>query len=527
MRRSAWFVLLGAVAIAGSVGCGGDDDDIVIDAAFGDGGVGDGSVGSDSGSDGGAPACGTTGRVGGLCRAGACMEGLDCVMEFRDRSGAQLSSATFSIPQADPEDATNETFAERATAVPADYIPLTFATGSLCTEQCDLSAATDSCGSCARCNEGIGYNPLAAIGVGLGSFFETLQFGDATGLCRGTCTFDPETNGGCPAGYTCDAFTNLCLEACRNDAQCNGTIVIAESGNIATWIVPDGGQTCNATTGRCEWTNAATETVGTTCDSTSDCTADIGVCLSGGTCAETQCNTEGAGTDPETFACDNGRGICIGTPDSNNGAICIQGCTTSDQCNPGSACIPLGETRGDFSGYCLGICDPNSTGASDPAIVCGNDEQCDLPAATAEEPDPTGRCRATCDPAAAETGCEAGEFCEAVAGTTPAYGFCRALDSFCFANSRTGDTGADQCYEGQVCTGLLVQTDAGRCIDACTTGSCTTAGEVCVEDDTNPLDGLCAVACTMLNQATTCGADRVCRVATGATDGFCVRRPPA
>src|SRR5690606_22138045 len=160
----------------------------------------------------------------------------------------------------------------------------------------------DMCGSCGRCSAQMGND---AIGLPVTIFIDAASqaYGDDTGLCRSICDFEIDGRGGCPEGYTCDAFTNIRLESRRNDAPCNATLVITEDGEYATWIVPDGGRTCNTTTGRCDWTQSETSTVGNECNGQADCTEDVGVCLRGGTCAETQCN-RATDTDETTFVCD-------------------------------------------------------------------------------------------------------------------------------------------------------------------------------------------------------------------------------
>lgn len=527
MRRSAWFVILGAAVMVGAVGCG-DDDGTVIDfdgGPGGDSGPGDGGMVPPDAPDGGPVVCGSIGRVGGACRVGACLDSLTCLEEIRI-SGAQLTARNaFEIGQAEPEDPTAEnpeTFVAVETPDPADDIPVTFANGSLCTEQCDSAADTDMCGSCARCSTQLGND---VIGVPVFAFFPAADraYGTDTGICRSICEFDVDGRGGCPDGYTCDAFTNLCLESCRNDAQCNGTLVITEEGEYGTWIVPDGGRTCNATTGRCDWTQAETETVGVACDRPTDCAEDVGVCLRGGTCAETQCFTA-SDTDATTGICDGGTGVCLPAGGAD-GSVCVQGCASSDDCNPGNACNPLigadgPITVGTFTGYCIGFCDTvdSSTATfTDRLANCGTHdgvvEQCDMPEATADDMDPDGTCRPTCDPDGTPTGCEADELCEAVTGTD--YGFCRLLNSFCFEQ---GD-----CFGGQVCDNPTGVSTFGRCVDPCDPAAdpadCT-APDVCVASGT--LTGLCATPCTAATSTTACGTGRICQVPAGMTDGFCV-----
>lgn len=541
MTRSAWYMTAMAAAIAG-LGCACGPDPVPgCDPArmicVTDGGMGDAEVG-DSGPPPDAPdggmvsrACGTPGRTGGVCRAMACLDGLECFAEFTAGGAPEGATVrnTFGIGQAESADPENETFNAVTPPVPADDVPLTFATNSLCSEQCDTTAETDTCAECASCSGSIGNDVL---GIGPWVFIQTADraFGIDTGLCRGNCTFDPEGRGmGCPEGYTCDAFTNVCLEACQTDANCNAALVITEDGEYGSWIVPDGGRTCNMTTGRCDWAGPTPEAqVGDVCERPTDCGTDVGVCLRG-TCGETQCNNPALAPDTMSdFTCDGGRGICLGTG-GNNGAVCIEGCNTAMDCNPGNACIPITMAAGPFTGYCFAICDTVDsaalTGEADLLFGCRTEEQCDMPdpdtddgdPTTVEDFDPDGVCRPTCDPAMADS-CEAGQLCEVVEGSTPAYGFCRTLGDFCFP------AGTESCFGGQVCDNILGASTFGRCVDPCTdTATDCTAPATCV-DATGPEDlrGLCAEPCT---SPTTCGTGRTCRIPAGTTAGFCVEMP--
>lgn len=541
MTKSAWYVTFLAVAV--TAGCTGCEDEppgcvgICLDAAGEDGGMPPGDAGSDADREEIPTGCGVAGRMGGLCRRSACLDGLTCITEFMSGTAQLNIRNTFAINQATPEDpADPTTFVTVTTPVPADDIPITYANGSLCTRQCDTGAATDSCGTCAKCSGQIGGDIL---GIGPFVFIDPAMrtYGTNTGICRPHCTFDPEGRGmGCPEGYTCDGFTNLCLEACRNDAQCNGTLVITEDGEYGTWVVPDGGRTCNMTTGRCDWTGPTPEArVGDVCEGPTDCGTDLGFCLRGGTCAEVQCNRMDLAPDTTMDGvCDGGNGICLGTG-GNMGALCIDGCNTADDCNPGNACIPLldasgaPQTIGSFSGYCLGICDTvdsgTLTGEPDTLFGCRADEQCDMPdpdvddgdPATEEDYDPDGTCRASCNPAATPSDCEADEICEAVSGTT--YGFCRTLSTFCF------QPGAEDCYDGQICNNVVGASTFGRCVAPCATAAdCTVGTATTCVDDTGPEDlrGLCVETCT---SPTTCGAGRTCRIPAGMTMGYCVEMP--
>lgn len=519
MRKSAWYMtFLSAAALAATVGCG-DSGVEPCDPASGlicppeDGGVTDADVPTDTGSmadrpDTGTSTCGDVGRTGGLCRMGSCFMGLTCFEEFTDM-GAQLTyRAAFNIDQAVEDPANPGTFLPVETPVPANDVPLTFTSDTLCSEPCNTSLppASDTCGACASCSDQVGND----LGFGVLPFLQDAQrlFGTDTGLCRPHCVFDAEGRGrGCPAGYSCDPFSNLCFEACVTDANCQSAIIITEEGELGTVQFPDSGRTCNMTTGRCDWTGDETAQVGDACESATDCLSDIGICLNGGTCGETQCAT--ASDTMSDFSCDGGRGICLGT--TGNGSVCVEGCNTAADCNPGNACQALGGTQmpGGFSGYCLPGC--NATTA------CRAEERCDIP-----EGETAGSCEAPCDPAATVSECETNEVCEAVAGSTPAYGFCRPVDGICFDSTA--------CFNGQICNNETGASSYGRCVDPCTADTDCTVGDAttCVTDTANPLAGLCVETCTAAADCNPAGVTtRTCRVPVGSTDGYCVEAPAA
>ncbi len=443
--------------------------------------------------------CGDNGQVGGHCRApdNACTAGYPCQDEIVPGESVR---SIFGIEQGEPDPANPGYFREVTTPNPANDIPLAIATGGLCTAQCDgrigpptMAGAPDlDCTDCSSCSATIGQLGL----FGTTSIFGTMgMYGDNTGMCRADCIFNPATNGGCPSGYTCSAGENVCIEACSTDAECQFDLELTRQGLAVTTLDPANG-TCNATTGRCDWTPTGEPHVGDVCESSRDCAADVGLCLRGGTCAELQCNVMGSDTEAGTFNCDleggTRNGICLGFG-GNNGAICIQGCNAAADCNPGNTCIPLGTTAGRFMGYCLGICDielndPDGSGPlttdDDEIFLCQAAERCDVAPSTPEEPDPSGTCRATCTD---DGDCDAGldERCEMVEGTTPAYGFCRVPDQVC-----SPDGGDSDCYFDQVCDLLGVEGRLGLCVDACADDGDCDAGDECQVDR-----GVCRTPC--------------------------------
>lgn len=478
--------------------------------------------------------CGSIGIIGGHCRTGGTCNASTCQNELLVMGAPITLRNGFGIGQGmGPADA-NGFYTEIADAasVPADDVPAPIATGSLCTQRCDVSAEEDPCGLCSTCDQSIGTTGLLAT-----YFLEAdPPFGDNTGWCRADCTFDPATAGAtCPTAtgsmmdaHTCAPGSNTCVEGCINDNECRFELVETREGTFVSTIDRSAGApTCSPVTHRCEWTHASTESVGDTCERNSDCTEDVGLCLRGGTCGEYQC-----ATDPTTVAdpdgggvCDNGAGICIGNG-GNAGSICIQGCVTTADCNPLSVCIPLEGVPGDgligtYSGYCLGICDTRLddadgtgplTATDDRIFMCRSGEQCDYPDQTADDLDPTGSCRIPCTTTADCTGDE-GNFCEIVPGSgSPGYGFCRWTDQVCNYLDLS-----DDCFNGQVCDLLALPENIGLCVDACTdaTGSnpCPTAGDVCVPGTAAAPRNVCRTPCTAGGPA--CGTGETCLM------GFC------
>jgi hypothetical protein len=441
--------------------------------------------------------CGENGQVGGHCRApdNACTAGYPCQDELMP--GVLTVRTTFGIEQGEP-DGTTGYFREVATPNPANDIPINIATGGFCTAECDgrvgpptMSGAPDlDCSACSSCSATIGVLGLFGTTSILG---DDGTFGENVGWCRADCVFDPATNGGCPTGFTCNAGENLCVEACTTDSQCQYSLELTRVGLAVTTLDPAQG-TCNTTTGRCDWAPAAEAHVGDACEGSSECTEDVGLCLRGGTCAELQCNRATDTAMDGSFGCDlegsTRNGICLGYG-GNNGAICIQGCNSAADCNPGNACLPLGAAAGAFTGYCLGICDielndPDGSGpltmADDELWPCQATERCDVAEDTLAEPDPQGTCRAFCTD---DTMCDDGleERCDIASGAT--YGFCRVPDQVC-----SFDGGDADCSFGQRCDLVEFEGNLGLCVDACADDTDCDAGEECQVDR-----GVCRTPC--------------------------------
>jgi len=451
--------------------------------------------------------CGDNGQVGGHCRApdNACTAGYPCQDELVGMTGMLTVRTTFNIEQGEPDPTNPGYFREVATPVPANDIPINIATGGFCTAVCDglvnpptmMGAPDLDCTDCSSCSATVGVLGLFGTTSILGA---ASMFGANSGWCRADCVFDPATNGGCPTGYTCSAGENVCIEACTSNTQCQYNLELSRVGLAVTTIDP-ARATCNTTTGRCDWTSAVEGHVGDMCDAASDCTEDVGICLRGGTCGELQCN-RATDTEMGTFGCDlegtTRNGICLGFG-GNNGAICIQGCNSASDCNPGNACLPLGMAAGPYTGYCLGLCDielndPDGAGgpmtmADDEIWNCQATERCDVAPSSLEEPDPDGTCRSFCMD---DTMCDAtlAERCEMVDGAT--YGFCRVPDQICSVARADAD-----CNFDQVCDLVAFDGNLGLCVNACTDNTDCDAGDEC-----QVARGVCRTPCDSGNPCT-------------------------
>jgi len=527
--HSSYLGLLGALLL---VGCPTNPIDIImLDVPAGDAGPGDGGRADTGPRDGGpdapgGPACGTAGRIGGPCRTpgNTCETGSMCQGELSSMGMPFTVRSGFGIEQGEADPSNPGYFREVTTPDPADDVPLVAAEGGFCTRLCDATLALEpgpdgmfgtiddvdmDCSSCSTCSTSIGTIGLLATYILYPEEMRT--FGNDTGWCRADCEFNPETNGGCPDGYTCSASGNVCVEACQSDTECQFSFENQRNGTVVTVLDPSRG-TCNATTGRCEWTPTGTPHVGDACESSSDCAADVGVCINGGTCATYTCPDAEPGP---SFNCDlDGgvrNGICLGNGE-NFGSICIAGCNTSDDCNPGNACLPLGMTAGRFTGYCLGICDvvasdPDGAGpltaADDEIWNCRTDERCDMNPVTSDDADPNGTCRPTCT---VDGDCDAtlGERCE-LQPAPATFGFCRVPDQVCSPDALDAD-----CFLDQVCDLLAFEGNLGLCTDGCTTDGDCAMGDVC-----DTARGVCRTPCTGTGAGVCTAPAEVCQA------GYC------
>ncbi len=405
----------------------------------------------------------STGRAGGTCRSGTtCGPGLTCAPELSmGMTGAFTLANIFEIPSAvtDPESPDGFTVMDGLPSVPIRFGP-----GGQCTQGCNPSAMTDSCPACSTCETALGgSSAFGAVGISVRTFDVSeppLTDDTNTGICRADCTFDAATNGGCQTGYTCDPTSNVCIEACTADSQCNLNWGVTRVEGLVA--VVEGSATCNTSTGRCEWTPPAGATFGSECDADADCGADVGACVFG-RCTNWQCNLPDATGMASQYPCAEGA-VCVQFP-GNDPGLCVATCESPDDCFAGQACI---EFFGDGGRACWGICTADAE--------CQTGQRCQIGGFTNPE---LGTCQDTCDPTAG-TGCETGETCVAPEGVTD-YGFCEELDQICTAD--------DDCVGGQACEWL--GNDAfGRCVAGCD-----------ADED--------------------CATDTFCRIQTGSTVGVC------
>lgn len=461
--------------------------------------------------------CNPAGRVGAHCSAGTCAVGSMCLQYT-----PTTIQAAFGLPQGRDDSSRPGYSVIETPAVPAESAPFNAAEASLCAQQCDLAATTDTCGACTTCANVVTQAPLLAAFGGVRTLFGTsATFGGNTGLCRLDCGWDAASRGtGCPdAAMTCDAFSGTCVESCTSDTECNTTYGATYAGDLVTALVTSHALHCNGATGRCEPTPTTTGPVpiGSPCVGSDACTPGTGVCVNGGMCAELGCVPGGTGAS----ICGGGSGVCLGTNQSSMAVgLCLRGCISRGDCGPGNACRSFGGVSvGPFTGYCIGVCDADTD--------CAANETCTDTVDTTGSP-VSGRCVPRCTSVggvgAASGGCATDQFCRADhAGAT--YGSCVTVDPFCgAANSVDLPAATTDCATGYVCDETLATphtpigaVDAeifgdGHCVTACTGTSCT-GGLTCVT--TGVLAGLCRQACSA--GSPTCPIDQACNT----TLGFC------
>ncbi|MFO0682736.1 MAG: MopE-related protein [Sandaracinus sp.] len=450
------------------------------------------------------PACSIAdGALGAHCAAGLCMGTAAC---FNDLSAMSVDQVFGGVRQGVENDPAHPGYARVAAAqVPANDPPFHGFLGTMCTSECDLDAATDGCGTCATCSGLLSQNPLVQAFGGARLAYAMPAYANS-GSCRLDCAYDPATRGACPAATTCDAFSEVCVEQCTTDAECNMNYGAAYDGELLSLIVGD--ERCDTTVGRCvPRASVATAHVGDACDTASDCAPGVGMCFAGGLCGALECGTAGT-------ACDGGRGICLGTGGTQT--VCLRGCNTVADCGAGNVCAPVGAAIGGYTGYCIGVCNTDTDCAA--TETCNDANRC-VPRCTV----PGG--------IGVAAGCASDtEFCRVDhAGAT--YGFCEQVDRFCgAANSTNLPAASSECATGYVCDEMLAGGSGpafggrevfgdGHCTRACTTNAdCTAIGTRCVTN--GPYLGLCRrIGCTM---ATDCASGQSCDTARAV----CVEAPP-
>jgi hypothetical protein len=457
--------------------------------------------------------CSSSGRVGAHCRMGSCSTGLSCPMLVTGMTIQQV----FMLRQGTIDDPMHMGYqGVEDPALPANSAPFNGLSGGVCVQVCDTTAATDGCGTCATCSTILTQMPLVNAFGGALSVLGTADrtYGADSGICRLDCMYDPAARGAeCPDDMTCDAFSSVCIEQCTSDSECNTAYGATYSGELVTIVGAENPRVCNMTTGRCEQTGTAGANVGDACDSAADCAPGTGICLNGGMCGELGCDMLNCGTG----------GLCLGINDHST--LCLAGCNTTADCEPGNACSPLTAAMGGFNGYCIG--------------VCGDDSECRATETCTDFVDDmgmpqNGQCVNRCtmvDAIGVAAGCEADQYCRRDHDGA-AYGYCRALGAFCTVDMTPATPGASaDCGAGQICDELLATGGGagfggrdifgdGHCVNACTADAdCAgLAGTTC--QLTGPYAGLCRTACSASVPCTS--ANEMCDTA----NSVCTEIPP-
>jgi hypothetical protein len=322
--------------------------------------------------------------------------------------------------------------------------------GGYCTAACD---SDEDCPETTTC-------------VGLGGGFSG---------CLATC--DPSaTERQCRMGYGCGASMFLpapiCLPGCTDDTDCPMGLSCNPEGGF------EGAGTCYD----------PTSMLGDPCTSATDCPLG-GSCLSeeasgipGGTCGVVGCDVEG------NTGCD-GDAQCL--PLRRRG-LCVDGCTTDEDCRDGLACVP------DATFPDRRFCGPGCTSDAD----CSGGRVCN---------ERTGECDVMFDPS------ELGTACSTVEGACAGGGCLREVDSgfpgsYCvFVGCDTAMPTMGGCPGDGVCVA-----GAGLCLDGCETDmDCTRPGYACRPSDlADPMSPTaCRPACT--DDAQCANPGFVCNDGTG------------
>lgn len=337
--------------------------------------------------------------------------------------------ALFAIPDGTPDPAHPGEYL----AGPPSEIPVPAFPNGACSAVCE--PGQDACGECGACEQDLG-GPTSYAEIGLGAAVFVSEAMGSGSVCRPRCLFDPANDGSCPDGYTCSA-QGVCLESCVSDDHCNAAFGLSRSAGLVAFERPGTPFSCNASTGRCEWTAPSSATVGDACSHDGDCPQDIGRCVEG-LCITLACDLPAFGCPPNT--------ACFASGDAST--ACLPLCDSAADCPAPWGCAQLGNPTDGYAGVCVPGCEDSGE--------CRGNEACNEDA--------------LCEPTCTNESCAAPEICDP--GST-GDSFCRAPDKLCFST--------DDCVVGQACR-VDSNDFYGRCGDACllSTDCDTAASEQCV-----------------------------------------------
>lgn len=407
------------------------------------------------------------------------------------------------------------------------------AAGLSCDADGDACTVNDTCDGAGTCNVGATKSCIA----------ENDQCN--SGVCNSTsglCEKDPVAD-----DTPCDADSNACTptDTCQSGVCTPDTAVSCAADNDQCNF-----STCNATTGACEFHNAAL--VGEVCNLDNDgCTVErcdgavvgdealicgsdsVVACSDGNQCTDDVCTSTGN----LTHTCAN--------PNFTSGTLCnwdSSGCTANDQCNGAGVCDPgttidaaaceteLGVLYPGFDTDCnTGACvsTGDNTHECDPVALvtspgdCNADfDACTLDTCGAFDPDSGAVCTAggQRDCTAFDNQCQNGvcddsgdyynSTCEAdplVSGTA-----CNADDDGCTVDDECDGAGACAAGTAAVCTPS----------DSCHTSVCTDTGANSYTCDETVQAGCCEVADDCIGQGYPCEGGGACN-ALVCTAGVC------
>jgi len=467
--------------VAGSAGCG-DDDDAIVDG--GDGGDDDGGTKGDSGfirerGD---------GELGDPCESRTdCEVGLVCDGEI------EVSYQVSGLPT-------------RERAIVAPRFP-----NGVCTP---LAAGPfDGTGT----NSCIPGGTTEEQGCGADGACVPVTVADQQVVaCRRSC--DPSAKEPCGGrfGYTCDFEGRVCVEGCQSDEECRLQLIDADDDGLADALAYDeeSDASCDAESFRCVHDGAEGAAIGDPCARLDDCDPE-GVCLDrlqtfattsfpDGYCTKLGCDQPGR---------ECGRGaVCERLRPLRSSIVtdpvCLQACEVGEEpeadvlgsdghgagCREGYACHYNGGTGS--SGVCIGG-NYNNVTENNIGAACASDAECYSPYGLGS--------------------------CLVLAVGNPAVeaptGVCTLVD--CAGPGLPEDL----CGAGNECIGL--DGDITFCVRTCTKADVCPDGFACADDDAtadmaNPsTPNICFPAC--FTDADCRVGSELCRpVAAGASYGSCV-----